>query len=375
MPYRGKLAILLAVGMALSYGATAAGNAALSVPPPTERHTVVSIVGEKFYVNGTPTYAGRSWDGVPVEGLLFNARLVQGIFDDLNPATRSRWAYPDTGEWDAERNTREFVAAMPEWRRHGLLAFTINLQGGSPQGYSREQPWYNSAFTERGELRPAYMQRLARILDRADELGMAAILGLFYFGQDEHLEDEAAVIRAVDNTIDWLFDRGYRNVLIEINNETDIGYDHAILRPERVHELIERVKSTRRDGRRFLVSTSYGGNTIPGPNVVRTADFLLLHGNGVEDPAGISEMVRRTRAVEGYRPVPIVFNEDDHYDFDQPQNNLEAAVRSYASWGFFDFRREGEDFEEGYQSVPADWGINSDRKRAFFARVKEITGE
>ena len=120
--------------------------------------------------------------------------MVQGIFDDLNPETRPMWAYPDTGRWDPERNTREFLAAMPEWRRHGLLAFTLNLQGGSPQGYSKgRQPWHNSAITAEGELRPEYLGRLERILDRADELGMVVILGVFYFGQDERLKDEAAV--------------------------------------------------------------------------------------------------------------------------------------------------------------------------------------
>ncbi len=102
-----------------------------------QRKTTVSIVGDAFHINGKPTYEGRTWKGKKIEGLLFNSRMVQGIFDDLNPETRDRWAYPDTGKWDAERNTREFIAAMPEWRRHGLLCFTINLQGGSPQGYSR----------------------------------------------------------------------------------------------------------------------------------------------------------------------------------------------------------------------------------------------
>ncbi len=67
-----------------------------------------------------------------------NSRMVQGIYDDRNPETRDRWKYPDTDKWDAERNTREFIAAMPEWRKHGLLAITLNLQGGSPQGYSKE---------------------------------------------------------------------------------------------------------------------------------------------------------------------------------------------------------------------------------------------
>jgi hypothetical protein len=89
--------------------------------------------------------------------------MVQGVFDDLNPETRSRWAYSDTKLWDPERNTREFLAAMPLWRDHGLLAFTINLQGGSPQGYSKgRQIWHNSAITAEGDLCPEYLDRLDR---------------------------------------------------------------------------------------------------------------------------------------------------------------------------------------------------------------------
>lgn len=37
---------------------------------------------------------------------------------------------------------------MESWREHGLLGFTINLQGGSPQGYSKEQPWENCFRSE-----------------------------------------------------------------------------------------------------------------------------------------------------------------------------------------------------------------------------------
>jgi hypothetical protein len=109
---------------------------ALAAAAPASR-TEVTIQGQQFFLNGKPTYAGRSYQGMKIEGLLMNVRSVQAIFDDLNPETRSRWAYPDTGKWDPERNVKEFVAALPEWRRHGLLAFTVNLQGGSPEGYSK----------------------------------------------------------------------------------------------------------------------------------------------------------------------------------------------------------------------------------------------
>lgn len=341
---------------------------------PPRHKTEVAIRGEQFLINGKPTYASRVWQGKRIEGLLFNSRMVQAIFDDLNPKTRELWAYPDTGKWDAERNTREFIAAMPQWRRHGLLGITLNLQGGSPKGYSADQPWHNSALTEEGQLRPDYVARLERVLDRADELGMVVILGVFYFGQDQRLKNEAAVVAGLDNTIDWLFDKGYRNLLIEINNECNVRFDHAILKPARVHELIERVKQRRRDGRRFLVSTSYGGGTIPGENVVRAADFLLLHGNGVGQPERIADMVKKTRQVAGYRPMPILFNEDDHFAFDQPKNNLLSAVGEYASWGFFDYRMKDEGFDEGYQSVPVNWGGTSVRKKGFFDKVQEITG-
>ena len=352
---------------------------AFGVPPASAgetkapaRKTVVSIKEDAFHINGQPTYKGRTWNGKKVEGLLLNSRMVQATFDDLNPETVGRWAYPDTKKWDADRNTREFVVAMPEWRRHGLLAITLNLQGGSPTGYAKDQPWHNSAFTADGSLRKEYLARLEKVLDKADELGMVVILGVFYFGQDERLKDEDAVKKGVDNALDWLAEKGYRNVLIEINNECNVRYDHAILKPERVHELIERAKRHRG---KFLVSTSYGGNTVPKENVVKAADFLLLHGNGVGKPERIAEMVRETRKVPGYRPVPILFNEDDHFDFDKPANNFAAAVGEYASWGYFDYRMKDEGFDDGYQSVPANWGISSSRKKGFFKLLGEITGE
>jgi hypothetical protein len=218
------------------------------------------------------------------------------------------------------------------------------------------------------------MERLRRVIDRADEVGMVVILGLFYFGQENRLKDEAAIVRAVDNCVDWIFDQSYTNVLIEVNNECNVIYRQPVLMPERVDELIQRVKARTRDGRRLLAGTSYGGNHVPLPNVVQASDFILMHGNGVEDPARIQEMCRQVRLVEGYRPMPVLFNEDDHFNFDQPLNNMLAAVSQYASWGYFDYRMQGEGFDEGYQSVPVNWGISSVRKRGFFNLVKEVTG-
>ena len=341
----------------------------------TQKQTTVTIEGDRFRINGRPTYEGRTWRGMRIEGLLMNARMVQGIFDDLNAETRGRWAYPDTKRWDPERNTREFIAAMPEWRRQGLLSFTINLQGGSPQGYSQDQPWHNSAFNADGSLRADYLGRLERILDRADELGMVPIVGYFYFGQDQRLANDEAVRRGVREATTWLLKKGYRNLLIEIANEADNRkYEQPLIQAPRVHELMELSRSIAVEGRRLPVSVSFNGGSIPPAAVVSSADFLLLHGNGVGDPDRIARMVQDTRKVPGYRDVPILFNEDDHFDFEKPRNNFTAAVGQYASWGYFDFRMEGEGFDEGYQSVPVNWSISSQRKRGFFSLLKEMSG-
>jgi hypothetical protein len=337
-----------------------------------KRRTTVSIDKDRFLINGEPTYRGRSWKGKKVEGLLLNSRMVQGIFDDLNPKTRDRWAYPDTKKWDPARNTREFVAAMPAWRKHGLLGFTLCLQGGSPQGYSKEQPWENSAFDPDGGLRPAYIARLETILDRADELGMVVLLGYFYFGQDERLRDEAAVKKAASNATAWLLAKGYRNILVEIANECDNRkYDHAIIRPPRMPELLRQVKEQGKKAD-LQVGVSFNGGVVPPTKVVAASDFILMHGNGVKEPKRIAQMVKQARALPDYRPMPVLFNEDDHFDFDRPMNNFLAALGEYASWGYFDPGKS--DYQDGYQCPPVQWGINTPRKKAFFRLVKEITG-
>jgi hypothetical protein len=123
-----------------------------------------------------------------------------------------------------------------------------------------------------------------------------------------------------------------------------------------------------------LVTTSLNGGTVPSDSLVKAVDFVLLHGNLVNRPSRITQMVEETRALPSYRDQPVVFNEDDHFDFQQPENNLLAALRAYASWGYFDHRMAGEKFDEGYQSVPVNWAISSQRKRGFFDLLATVTG-
>lgn len=63
----------------------------------------------------------------------------------------------------------------------------------------------------------------------------------------------------------------------------------------------------------------------------------------------------------------------------QRRADFTAALSRYASWGYFDpGEAAGEqvafgNYQDGYQLVPANWGINTARKRAFFDFLKEVT--
>lgn len=341
------------------------------------RKTVVSLKGDRFLINGEVTYAGLRPRGLDLEGRLLNSRMVQATFDDLNPETIAQWDGPD-GKWDADANTDRFIAMLPEYKAAGLLGFTVNFQGGSPQGYSLKQPWINNAFEADGSLRADYAGRMRRVIDRADELGMVVILGFLYFGQDQHLQDEAAVIEACRQATRWICDQGYTNVIVEIGNEIDILYDHAIIGPDRCAELIRLVmeESTGRIPSplgRLLIGTSFSGGTVPSEPVAEVSDIMLIHGNA-QDSAGLVRLIESTRALEAYHGQPVVVNEDDHFEFERVDCNYLTALKHGASWGFFDYRMDGEGQEQGFQSVPTDWLVATDRKRGFFNLTAELTG-
>ncbi len=380
----------------------------------SNRQTIVSIDGDQILINDEPTYKGRNYRGWKIEGLLLNSRMANGVFDDMNPLTRQVWAYPDTGEWDPDRNVQELIDMLPTYATHGLLCIPVNLQGASPLGYYRNdddslnelmtqirkthpnasenevwadlpgtgtQPWDSGAFEPDGSLREQWMARTARVVEAADANGMVVNLGYFYFGQDERLTDEAAVLRAVDNATEWVLTNGYKNVIIEINNEVNVPrYEHEILTPPRVHELIERVTEISEGGERLLVGTSFAHMTAPTDEVIRASDFVLLHGNSMHDPARVGMRINDVRESAAYTPKPIIYNEDDHFEFDKPLNNFTVALSGYASWGYFD-PGDGAggstafgDYIEGFQNLPINWGINTERKKGFFKLLSEVIG-
>lgn len=355
--------------------------------------TEVDISGEDFLINDQLTYSTIPDSPSAVHGLLFNVRSVNATFDDLSlgagglPAgfLDDNGTYPDNnfagyGPWNPSANTDRFIAALPSWRAKGVLAVTLNFQGGC--SCTRHDPGNgiilagdnqtpnNNPYGSNGTpIEPDYLDRVGRCIDALDANGMVCILGLFYFGQDQRISnanDSQAVKDAVDAVVDWVLANDWRNVLIEVNNETTVGgYQHDILTPGRVHELFQRVKtrSVRPDGTRLFVSASSTGTSLPPDAWMLEADFFLPHGNGLNSTQ-LSQLVSDYRANARWQanPRPICFNEDS-----VSIANLDAAAAAHASWGLYDDRH--------HQSVwPANWTIWHPDDIAFFDRVAELVG-
>jgi len=377
--FQDRRKLLKTVGIGAPLVAAGMGARAASAAPGS-RATSIDIAGNEFFINGKVTYPGRSFRGRKTQGLLFTSRMVNCIVNDQNPETRGMWAYRD-GPWDPERNTSEFIAALPSYRAHGLTSVAFNIQGGSVMGYGWHQPWHTSGYTPDGHILPDYRARLLRVLDALDANGMAAVLGMFYIGATPALTDEAAVIRACDEITDIVCGGGYTNVIIEVGNEVDIPrWPFEIIKPARSHELVARIQQ-RSQGKvkskagRLLVSTSFTTRAGELPQqLLQAADYVLFHGNGLATPDMVHARCKSIRGQAGYRGQPLLINEDDHFDFDKPENNMTAAIEEYCGWGFFDYRQIRERFEDGYQSLPVDWTINSPRKKGFFSLLAEATG-
>ncbi len=351
--------------------------------------TVVDVAGENFLINGRLTYSDIATCPRSVHGLLFNVRAVNATFDDLDdalpagflvdPGDRPYNNLAGYGPWDPDANTDRFVAALPSWRARGVLAVTLNFQGGcscmrdgetdAVLAGDHQTPDNNPFGRDGAPIRPDYLARMSKCIDALDSLGMVCILGIFYFGQDQRLltdDDSAAVRRAVDAVVDWVLANDWRNVLIEINNEATVGaYQHGVLTPGRVHELFQRVKvrSARCDGTRLKVSASSTGSSLPPDTWMAQADFFLPHGNGLS-PQQIAQLVAAYRAHPLWQanPRPICLNEDS-----TSIANLNAAAAAHASWGFYN----GAHIQSVY---PANWVIWSAEDIAFFGRVAELVG-
>lgn len=304
-----------------------------------------------FYIRSSRLDAWRKTCSGPefrrqAQGKLMNLRLAQALFHD-------EWMKEQP--FDPDRNTDRVIEALDVYRRHGVLMIAVSLQGAEAgydpkiNGISRANGYkYGpqkgtsvSAFRPDGSLKPEWMGRLERLLRAADSKGMIVNLLFFYQGQDEQFDSNEAIYAAARNATDWLIEKDFRNVLIDVANEWDLSgnrWDLDYFIPKNIIGLMEAIRERfeKRHADYVLpVSASSDGRMAYPDSLAKAADYVLIHGNGrkPEEKAARASQLRDV-------PRPVLMNEDDNgrastaANLEKELASCDALFEKAAGWGY-----------------------------------------
>lgn len=323
--------------------------------------TKYQIQGRDFLINGKLTYSEIPGNDPNCHGLLFNARFIQGLFQDVNEDNREH--YNRFGKtFDPEVNTQELIDALPQWYNAGLRAITVGLMGGGPcMSYRDWGTLKFGSFSPDGKtIDPAVRARLEKVLKAADDLGMLVIVSFLYHGQFRYFENDAAIEALCKTSVDMLCEMDYDNVIIEVANEYDVIEkvvpSSAIGTPEKMAELVNKCRAW--CGGRFAVGSSTTFVDDRQKVVMQASDICLFHGNDKRR----QELHNKYTLIRGWCPDrPLVVNEDSAL-FTQ----IDVALEDHFSWGYYNNWTK--------QEPPCDWGITDSEDVHFAARVARAVG-
>jgi hypothetical protein len=252
------------------------------------------------------------------KGKLMNIRLVQALYHD-------EWL--SSKPFDADANTDAVITALDFYKSHGVLMINVCLQGGQAgydhqiygldrsngYRYGQDHGTYVSAFRPDGSLKTEWLRRLERLLSAADQRGMVINLMYFYQGQDELFESTEAIHKAARNITEWLIEKKFHNVIVDIANEWDLPgdrWDFGSYIPENILKLIKETRDcfqTRRADYALPISASSDGRMNYPQSFLGSVDLVLLHGNG-RTP---QQKLRRAAELKNWER-PILMTEDDN---------------------------------------------------------------
>jgi hypothetical protein len=182
-----------------------------------------------------PVYAGRYVFSVRGEKTYLNGRefLVKGL----------RCSNALISDSAAE----QLISNLNTFASYGINTVSVYLMGsrfGDVKGYNKD-----------GSLNPIYSDRMSRIIEAADRCGMVVLVGCLYWGGSRSKWEgwgQEQANAAITNTVRWLKDNNYRNVLVDIDNE---GMAHRA----KGFDNRQMVMAGKRVDRRCIIATNFKG--------------------------------------------------------------------------------------------------------------------
>ena len=304
-----------------------------------------------------------------------NARLVQGIFDDRNPETRDRWKYPDTacGIPSATRAS----SSMP-WRPGERTACSLSrsiCRAGAPRAIRRTSRGTTVLSSRTAHSGPTTWRGSTAFSTVPTSSAWLRSSATSTSDRTSASRAKAPSCAATRLATEWLLDRDYRNVLVEVANECDNArYDHAILKPardRRAHRAGQNAVTRAADDSPSARASTAGRfrhrRSPPRPTSscsmatacpTRSASRRWSAGRAPSQ-AGSPSPSSSTRTITSTSTSPRTTCRRPSRA--TPRGATSIPVQS--------------DYENGYQCPPVNWGINTDRKKAFFGLLRKMTND
>ena len=114
----------------------------------------------------------------------------------------------------SEETTQDLIDNLELYASYGINSVSVFFMGnrfGDIKGYHQD-----------ATLNPIYAQRMGKIIEAADSLGMVILVGCLYWGNSKAKWEgwaQKEVNTAVRNTVSWLQEHDYRNVIVDPDNE------------------------------------------------------------------------------------------------------------------------------------------------------------
>ena len=289
------------------------------------------------------TYSERGYRR-EARGKLMNVRLTQALFQDEWLTERP---------FDSSANTNRAIEALDVYKRHGVLGVTVSLQGDDPgyaaSGISRQNGFrYGpqggtlvSAYRPDGSLKAEWMERLERLLRAADQREMVVCLIYFYPGQDEALDLPETLEVAARNVTDWLIDKKFRNVIVDVASGWDEqgdrwGFGQHI--PQNIGSMVDKIRERFENKHADFVlpiGASTGGRMMYPASLAGESDVVLLHGDG--RPA--AEKLDRLRQYKEYARPLLMIEDDNGRGLDAAslaaeRASCDALFHQGSGWGY-----------------------------------------
>ena len=330
----------------------------------------IKIINGKFYINGVIT--NRS-------GSLSEGKLI-GVYTDV-------CGFFDGSVTDISKNKREFIENLIVWQKSGVNLISVGLQSPNPfdeyykkareQDKSKNITFKSSALKSDGSLDFDYLKNAEEIIKSAYNSGLAVLVNILSSSCEDIFEDEFALLNGILNAADWLSEKKFTNVLVNITDVSHTFYKSSVLNNGRI---INVLKSVRERVKNKLILgmgiKSFSG--ISDKNIaeyIKLSDFIPLYSNSavtshnnntkkmLENTYFFREQMNKTNI-----DVPIIMAKGDDLSEQYNsygKNNLLEALENNISWCYYD--------KDGFVILPVNWKKNSSsEKKRFFEIVENI---